>query len=431
MSSKFANRRKPRKVGGEDSEEEDGGATSGASIMSTFLACEHERTRTKKLTSVHIEPVVKRPLKSKSKPKSKLNLSFGPDETSMTEDGGQESEVVVPKRHGLGRKAVERSTLQRNLTPSGGLETHSAWVGHDRDRPSYSREYLKELQESTPSTPKTSTDDERDRTVDVAAKFGELMTISGPSAIPSEAEIREKKARRARLALEHGASKEDDFISLEDNIGSDDDWDAIARGEKIPEKETDTRLVHDDEDFAEGFDEYVEDGKISLGRKAEREQQRKQRDAMRELIEEAEGLSDEEDSDIEEKAAYEATQTKAAIGSGRADGIDRPRTPPKMTSLPKLVTSLERLRTTLASMETAKTQMISRMEDLRKEKEEIAIREVEIQALIKEAGDNYERLKKEAGIDSAADASEGALVKRGLESIGAPMATSDSSSTEP
>lgn len=349
----------------------------------------------------------------------------------MTEEGEQESEVVIPKRHGLGRKAVERSTFQRNLTPSGGIDTLSARVGHDRDRPSYSREYLKELQDSTPSTPKASTDDEKGRTVDVAAKFGEVMIASGSSAIPSESEIREKKARRARLALEHGAAKEDDFISLEDNIGSDDDWDAIARGEKIPEKETDTRLVRDDEDFAEGFDEYVEDGKISLGRKAEREQQRKQRDAMRELIEDAEGLSDDEDSDIEEKAAYEATQTKAAIGSGRGEAIDRPRTPPKMTSLPKLASSLERLRTTLASMETSKTQMISRMEDLRKEKEEIANREVEIQALIQEAGDNYERLKKEAGIDPTADASEGALVKRGLESIGAPMATSDSSSAEP
>ncbi|OOQ81666.1 hypothetical protein PEBR_42148 [Penicillium brasilianum] len=406
MSSQFANRRKPRKVGGDDSEEEDG--------------------------SVASEPVVKRPIKSKAKPKSKLNLSFGPEETSMTEDGGQESEVVIPKRHGLGRKVMERSTFQRNLTPSGGHDTLSARVGHDRDRPSYSREYLKELQDSTPSTPKASTDDEKDRTVDVAAKFGEIMTVSGSSAIPSEAEIREKKARRARLALEHGAAKEDDFISLEDNIGSDDDWDAIARGEKIPEKETDTRLVRDDEDFAEGFDEYVEDGKISLGRKAEREQQRKQRETMRELIEDAEALSDNEDSDIEEKAAYEATQTKAAIGSGRGDSIDRPRTPPKMTSLPKLASSLERLRTTLALMETSKTQMISRMEDLRKEKEEIANREVEIQALIKEAGDNYERLKKEAGIDSTANASEGALVKRGLESIGAPMAaSSDSSSAEP
>jgi hypothetical protein len=365
------------------------------------------------------------------KPKSKLNLSFGAEETSMTDDGDRESEVVLPKRHGLGRKAMERSALQRNLTPSGGLDTLPARVGHDRDRPSYSREYLKELQDSTPSTPKASTDDEKDRTIDVAAKFGEIMVVSGSSAIPSEGEIREKKARRARLALEHGSGKEDDFISLEDNIGSDDDWDAIARGEKLPEKESDTRLVRDDEDFAEGFDEYVEDGKISLGRKAEREQQRKQRDAMRELIEDAEALSDDEDSDIEEKAAYEAAQTKAAMGSGRAGDIDRPHTPPKMTSLPKLASSLDRLRTTLASMETSKTQMISRMEDLRKEKEEIAIREVEIQALIKEAGDNYERLKKEAGIDPATDALGGALVKRGLESIGAPMAMSDSSSEEP
>ncbi|KAJ5157839.1 uncharacterized protein N7482_008939 [Penicillium canariense] len=407
MSSKFANRRKPRKVGGNDSEEEDSGAAP--------------------------EPVVKRPATSKAKPKSKLNLSFGPDEPSMAVDDDQGSEIVIPKRHGLGRKAIERSAFQHDSIHSGASDAISARVSGDQDRPSYSREYLKQLQDSTPSTPKTSTDEEKDRTIDVAAKFGEVMTVSTPSAIPSEAEIREKKARRARLALEHGSTKEDDFISLEDNIGSDDDWDLIAKGEKKAEKERDTRMVRDDEDFAEGFEEYVEDGKISLGRKAEREQQRKQREAMRELIDDAEGLSDEEDSDVEEKAAYEATQTKAAIGSGRSDGIERPRTPPKMTSLPKLASSLERLRTTLASMETSKTQMISRMEDLRREKEDIALREVEIQVLIKEAGENYERLKKEAGIDPATDAdtSEGAMEKsRGLESIGAPMATSDSSSEE-
>ena len=75
-------------------------------------------------------------------------------------------------------------------------------------------------------------------------------------------------------------------------------------------------------------------------------------------------------------------------------------------------------------MEVSKTQMISRMEELRKEKADIAVREVEIQAMIKEAGDNYERLKKEAGVDSNAklDAANGALEKsRGLESIGAPV----------
>ena len=78
-------------------------------------------------------------------------------------------------------------------------------------------------------------------------------------------------------------------------------------------------------------------------------------------------------------------------------------------------------------MEVLKTQMISRMEELRKEKADIAIREVEIQGMIKEAGDNYERLKKEAAVVSNAklDASNGALEKsRGLESIGTSVPAS-------
>ncbi|KAJ5664647.1 hypothetical protein N7462_011460 [Penicillium macrosclerotiorum] len=431
MSSKFASRRKPRKVGGDDLEGEEDGVAAAQGSFTKFSAHQAGRiSRKAKLITGNTEPVVKRPIKSKVKSKSKLNLSFGPDETSMT-DSNQESEVIIPKRHGLGRKVMERSAFQRTLTPSGLSDTFSARVGHDQDRPSYSNEYLKELRDSTPSTPKTSTDDEKDRTIDVAAKFGELVTVSGPSAIPSEAEIREKKARRARLAMEHTA-KEDDYISLDDNGEYGDDWDAVARDEK-PEKERDTRLLRDDEDFAEGFDEFVEDGKIALGRKAERERKHKDREAMRELIDDAEGLSDEEDSDLEQKAAYEAAQTKAAIGQSQFRGIDRPKTPPKMTSLPRLASSLERLRTSLAGMETSKTQMIRRMEELRKEKEEIAMREVEIQALIKEAGENYERLKKEAGIDAAADAnaSAGALQARGLESIGAPVASLDSSLEEP
>ncbi|KAJ5719850.1 hypothetical protein N7493_006728 [Penicillium malachiteum] len=403
MSSAFSNRRKPRKIGGDEEDEADGGAAP--------------------------EPVVKRP--TKSKPKSKLRMSFNPGGTSMADEEEEPSEVVIPKRHGLGRKAMERNASQRNILPSGAAEQLSARFGHDLDRPSYSSDYLRELKDSTPSTPK-STDDES-KAVDVAAKFGEVMVVSAPSAIPSEAEIREKKARRARLALEHGSkSTEEDFISLDTGALSDDDWDAIARGEKSAEDEKDTRLIRDDEDFAEGFDEYVEDGKISLGNQAEREQKRKQRDAMRELIENAEGPSDEEDSDVEEKAAYEAKQTKAAIGH-KSDGIERPRTPPKMTSLPRLSNSLERLRMSLAAMETSKTQMIVRMEDLRKEKADIAVREVEIQTLIKEAGDNYERLKKEAGVDPSAkeDATAGALEKsRGLESIGASLQVSDSSDEE-
>jgi hypothetical protein len=278
---------------------------------------------------------------------------------------------------------------------------------------------LNELRNSTPSTPKTSAYDDKEKTIDVAAKFGEVMKVTAPAAIPSEAEIREKKERRARLAKEqhYGVSTEKDFISLDDTM-EDDDWDAKNEREDL----RDTRLIRDDEDFAEGFDEFVEDGRISLGKKAERERIKKQREEMRDLIEDAEGVSDEDDSDLEEKAAYEAAQTRAAMGHGGKDCTDRPKTPPKVTSLPRLSTCLDRLRTTLAVIEKSKTQMIDRMEELRKEKADIAVREVEIQALIKEAGDNYEKLRQEAGRTPGSE--EDTAGERGLESFGNSMAVS-------
>ncbi|KAL2798121.1 nineteen complex-related protein 2-domain-containing protein [Aspergillus keveii] len=393
MSSGFANRRKPRKIAGadEDNEDEDTG------------------------------PVVKRPIISKAKQKSKTRLSFGTGETSMTEGGEDESEVVVPKKHGLGRRILEKNALQRSTTPSGSSNQLPLRVGPQQDRPSYSADYLNELRNSTPSTPKPAADDGNKGEVDVAAKFGELMTVTAPSLIPTEAEIREKKARRARLAKEQESNSltEQDYISLEDN--ANEDWEVVDK-----EDLKDTRLVRDDEDFAEGFDEYVEDGRISLGKKAEREQKKKQRETMRELIEEAEAFSDEEDSDLEEKAAYEASQTRAAIGHGGKDSLDRPKTPPKMTSLPRLSTCLDRLRTTLAVMEKNKSHMINRMEELRKEKADISVREVEIQALIKETGDHYEKLKQEAGVTPGSDADTPTTTdfesSRGLENIGAGLA---------
>ncbi|KAB8238477.1 uncharacterized protein BDW43DRAFT_296708 [Aspergillus alliaceus] len=396
MSRSFANRRKPRKIGGDD-EEDNGAQDSG--------------------------PVVKRPVSSKTKQKPKMRMSFAPGETSMADDGEQ-SEVVIPKRQGLGRRVLENSAFQRSLTPSGSGNQLPLRVGPEQDRPSYSNEFLKELRDSTPSTPKNIADDDnKEKAVDVAAKFGEVMKVTAPAIIPSAAEIREKKERRARLAKEqqYGLATEKDFIALEDTM-EDDDWE--SRNEKEDLK--DTRLIRDDEDFAEGFDEFVEDGRISLGKKAERERAKKQREEMRELIEDAEGVSDEDDSDLEEKAAYEAAQTRAAMGHSSKEHTDRPKTPPKMTSLPRLSTCLDRLRTTLAVIEKSKAQMIDRMEELRKEKADIAVREVEIQALVKEAGDNYEKLKQEAGRTPGSE--DDITGERGLESFGNSVAVSTGSS---
>lgn len=417
MSSPFANRRKPRKIVQEEDENDRTGEQGWYSATKNPRLHIDDRQNEYELTNLDAEPIVKKTTSSKPKQKSKLRLSFGPGETSMADDGEQESEVITPKRHGLGRRVLEKSTLNRSWTPSRSFEQLPLRVGQDQDRPSYSEEYLKELRDSTPSTPKTNTtDDDKEKIIDVAAKFGEVMKVSVPSAIPSEAEIREKKARRARLA------KEQEYISLDDT--GEDDYLELKTGERP----VDTRLVRDDEDFAEGFDEYVEDGRISLGRKAEREQKRKQREEMRELIEDAEAPSDDEDSDLEEKAAYEAAQTRAAMGNGGPNRSDRSKTPPKMTSLPRLANCLDRLRTTLVTMENSRAQMVNRMEELRKEKADIAVREVEIQALIKEAGENYESLKREAGMTPGSEGESSAAGdiqrSRGLESIGASMATS-------
>ncbi|KAL4923458.1 uncharacterized protein BDV17DRAFT_285405 [Aspergillus undulatus] len=405
MSSAFANRRKPRKVGGGD-EDDDEAQDSG--------------------------PIVKRPLKSKTKQKSKAPLSFGSGETSMTDGGDDESEVIIPKKHGLGRRALEKSAFQRSITPSDSRNQLPLRVGPEQDRPSYNAEYLNELRNLTASTTKPTTDEGNTNEVDVAAKYGEVMKVTAASAIPTEAEIREKKARRARLAKEQDSHSltEQDYIALEDH--GEEEWQLVDREDR--EDLRDTRLVRDDEDFAEGFEEYVEDGRISLGKKAEREQKKKQREQMRELIEDAEALSDEEDSDLEEKAAYEAAQTRAAIGYGGKDPVDRPKTPPKMTSLPRLSTCLDRLRMNLAVLEKSRSQMINRMEELRKEKADISVREVEIQALIKETGDQYEQLKQEAGVTPGSEVGTPATTdfdsSRGLENIGASSMAVSSANSE-
>ncbi|KAH8701051.1 nineteen complex-related protein 2-domain-containing protein [Talaromyces proteolyticus] len=401
MNSPFANRRKPRKIGGEDEEDNS--------------------------TSQDSEPVVKRPSSLKPKHKSKLRLSFGPGETSMVDDGDDASGVVTPKRPGLGRRVLEKNALQKTPSTTGSATHLPFRVGQEQDRPAYGEDYLKELRDSTPSTPK-ATDSENDRKeIDVTAKFGEVMQMSGATAIPSEAEIREKKARRARLA------NEPEYISLEVEDEAEEDYMALDHKK---EKEQ-TRLVRDDEDFAEGFDEFVEDGKISLGRKAEREQQRRQREQMRELINEAEGSSEEEDSDAERNAAYEAAQTRAGMDGmerERRGNSSRPKTPPKIASLPNLPGVLGRLRANLAEAEGSKKLLLDRMEELRKEKADIAVREVEIQALIKDAGEQYEKLRLEAGLTPGGDGLPGDATPndRGLESLGGSLTVSRvDSETEP
>jgi Nineteen complex-related protein 2 len=364
--------------------------------------------------------VVRRPgLANAPKNKSKLRVSFGPGQTGADEDlsEGGDSVIKAPKRANLVKQAAGNNLLKRSWSPSRPLEHATPRSGQDDDRPTYSKDYLNELRNSTPSTPRdlssyTSEDDDSSKALDVLSKFGAINEETNKSAIPTEAEIREKKERRARLA------KEQDFISLEDE-GDGRFMQLSAR--KEPKE---TRLVRDDEDLAEGFDDYVEDaGRVALGKKAKAAQQRKEREAMRDMIADAENISDEDDSEAERNLAYETAQTRNAMdGLGlneeRNDG--QARAPTIITPIPRLSSVLDRLRSNISNLEYKRAKLFKQMADLQQEKAEIAVREVEIQRLLREAGERYEQLRAESNTDETRNDEIGsqAQTERGLETMG-------------
>ncbi|KAG9780210.1 hypothetical protein KCU88_g3774, partial [Aureobasidium melanogenum] len=257
--------------------------------------------------------------------------------------------------------------------------------------------------------------------LDLESKFGKSALSSGSSRIPTAAEIREKKERRARLAKEQAANahnnNEDDFIPLED-YDSDGEFKPrrMQVGSYIPHQtEKDTRLVRDDEDFAEGFDEFVEDtGRVSLlSRKAQREQALKEREAIRSMINEAEGgdsLSDgsggdgsgddESDTEYERHQLYESAQTHRAMDGLPAHAehtrqINRPRQPRHTTPIPKLSVGLARLRDMVSSLEFERARIQKRRADILREKAEIKASQEHIQTSLEEAGRELERVTKE------------------------------------
>jgi hypothetical protein len=302
-------------------------------------------------------------------------------------------------------------------------------AGIHEDRPTYSKDYLDELRKSTPSTPKdlkpSSDEEEESRTLDIASKFGPVASVVPDvgSAIPTNAEIQEKKARRARLAKEQQAMD----IEEDQPWASDDDDEFRTNRNEISlrpkERYAETRLVHDDEDIAEGFDEYVEDGQIALGRKAEREAEKRRRAEMAELINQAERGSDEDvsaDSEEERNAAYEAAQTRAGIGKNRDVIDDGARTPPRITPLPDLGDVLEALQADIREKQQRRELMLQKLQELKDQKVRIAERQQYLQEQLQKTGDEYERLRIEAGMAAVNGGTEGGkvIINRGLDSIG-------------
>lgn len=420
-------------------------ADGGASLSDAAVVAEAEDSG----APVVIRPSISRSgsTKQKKKPTSS-RLSFGPESAA----GEDVNDVSTPQKP-LHQKAAENALRKKPVS------LPSRLLGGDDDRPRYSKEYLSELQSSTPNTPhdlSTLTLDDDDNEAQQAMALDDPSELEGATVVPSgdtstaltsripattilsAAQVREKKERRARLALQGGGG--DDYIPLDGSDASDED--------RLPSKKKDSRLIAEDEDLGEGYDEYVEDGGLSLGRAAEKKARARRKKEMAELIASAEGDGDDDgdgdgensDDSLDRRAEYEAAQRRKGMGVEVLEGGDEEMggvdAIPKMKPLPDLKECLQRMQDLVQGVEDEVRQKRARIAALQKEREEIVKREEEVQEVLNQAGTKYQAvLGSRPGADVAKLAAQsplrtgsmplppgmnmpGLAVERGLESFG-------------
>ena len=454
MASLFSARRKPKRIARDDpsqAEQDDGMFPPPPHVKH----CSDNFSFSRRLADEqHLDsgPVVRRP--GAVKQKSKLRVSFNPGDAEVEDSSNVPSEddtPVVKPTSRLGASAALQDRLkQASLRENGEIE-----------RPSYSKSYLDELQNSTPSTPKelaTPPGEDEQRMIDIESKFGPSKPSSFSNAnathIPSATEIAEKKARRARLALSPGTEQQvesENFIPL-DSYDSDGEFKPprLQVGTYLqPEKQKDTRLEREDEDIGEGFEQFIEDdpgavrGRYStdalqLNRKLKKKHVMQERAKMKAMIEHAEAsetdsedeqsdISDRSASDQERRHAYESAQTHRGLdglSSHREQKVRerRPRQPKETTPIVKLSVGLGRLREQVAAIQVEKGRLERRLEEVKKEKGEVRERQRVVQEGLEGLGREMEALQNQGqgvgggvagvGVNGNGDS------ERGLESFG-------------
>ena len=447
MKKSMSQRRVPRKIGGDDDEDErmSSGADTGPEITGQSTIQLHVPSHTSltlpmhsswpRLTSQRTESAIKRP----NKPRKSTNLRKSIIHNDDDEDSGDidSASVVTPKRSNLSKIAVQRNASKRSSFLPSDLPSDSD------NAPSYSAADLQALKNSTPSTPQqlqsAGASDVEDvpattQALDLNSKFGSSLSRYQqqqqlPSAIPSATEIEEKKARRARLAKEAQA---DEFISLDpDEPGFDEDEDGNVMTDETgrlilrPKDKyglAESRLVREDEDILEGFDEFTGEtgARIHMDestRGGERERRKAEMAAQIAAAEAEEDSEDGDESERERNMAFEAAQTRHGNYYTAQDEEEyaRPKTPPKIAPLPSLDGVIARLRTQFASMQTARMEKVNEMAALEREKIRIGEEEVRIQKALKETAQKFEELRKEKGI--ASTTASGVVTKEGTPAL--------------
>ncbi|KAF8073909.1 nineteen complex-related protein 2-domain-containing protein [Lyophyllum atratum] len=309
----------------------------------------------------------------RAKPKSRLSFGGNDDE----EGGG---EVFQVKKSNLSRK-LALGTHPASVP----LNLEQATISPNRG-PTYDQAYLKELKASTPSSrpPPVSDVYDADMSMDVEEVSTMAMSTTdsfSEAIIPTESSIKVAKERRERLR-KTGVSGEEEFISLS----------VVRKSDEYQGPHPESRLMREEDELGEGDDEFSEytsaQDRIALGKKSRKVEANKRRDAMKEMIEDVE-------EDDEESAEWMEEQLRRG---GHLGVSSRPSTPPvkqtykpapipAATSIPTLGPSMARLTEQLTLLTTSHAKNTAAMNNLAKERAEVADREAEMRAMVGRAED--------------------------------------------
>ncbi|KAG6827182.1 hypothetical protein H0H92_012892 [Tricholoma furcatifolium] len=312
-------------------------------------------------------------LKNKVKRAKKSRLSFGGDDEE--ESGGDVFQV-------------KKSNLSRQLT----LGTHPASLALNLDKanisntgPTYDDAYLKELKASTPSArpPPASDSYDADISMDVDEVANMQAALENNDAlldeaiIPTESSVKDAKERRERLR-KTGASGEEEFISLS----------VVRRANEPQGPHPTSRLVREEDELGEGDDEFSEytsaQERIALGKKSRKLEASKRREAMKEMIADAEE-EDEESAEWEQEQVRRGghvTSASRASTPSKAKQVYKPTPIPFATPIPALGSAMTRLTEQLTKLTTSHASNTSALNSLAKERADIDEREVEMREMV-------------------------------------------------
>ncbi|KAJ7159856.1 nineteen complex-related protein 2-domain-containing protein [Mycena crocata] len=320
-------------------------------------------------------------LKNKAKrAKPKSRLSFGADED---EEGSGE----VFK--------VKKSSLSQRLT----LGTHPNNIPSNLDQasisphrgPTYDQAYLNQLKASTPSSraPLPSVDpydadmsmDVGDMSADMSMQGIETEDVFGASYqsatfIPSESSIKVAKERRERLRTTV-ASGADDFISLS----------VVKRPDESQGPHPESRLMREEDELGEGDDEFAEytsaQERIALGKKSRKVEASKRRDAMKEMIADAEE-TDEETDEWEQEQIRRGAQAPLE-SAPKVKETYKPAPIPPATALPSLGPAIARLTHQLTQLTASHAANTTALANAAKERVDVEDREREMRQMVERA----------------------------------------------